>query len=41
MYERSFNIYDACLAIGRYMILAFTFYMVWGAEIDVVPSLST
>jgi hypothetical protein len=41
MYERSFNIYDACLAIGRYMILAFTFYLVWGTEIEGVPSLST
>ncbi|KAJ1465384.1 hypothetical protein T484DRAFT_1757456 [Baffinella frigidus] len=32
MYERSFNIYDACLAVGRYMILAFTFYIVWGSD---------
>jgi hypothetical protein len=37
MYERSFNIYDACLATGRYMILAFTFYLVWGIETAETP----
>jgi hypothetical protein len=31
MYERSFNIYDACLAVLRYALLMFSLYFVWGA----------
>ena len=34
LYERIFNLFDAAFAVVRYLLLVFTFYIVWGHSQD-------